>query len=225
MSVFSSFPGHAHRGIKKIFAANILTLGMIALLLLVLVESLTGGYFAARTLNLLGVIVLILSLTILVLELVGVCQAIYDEPSFAKARNMLLLTLGLSLLDIVMDSVVLDLAGDVTSLLTSLFIIKSIMRLAGILKNWSVQRLGQRLYWLVLILNGGSLCLSVLDNLIQSRGSGFDRVLVLILALAVLVLSIVATVMYTMYLHQAVKMTSVPAWQQPQEAEHGAIDN
>ena len=219
MSVYRSFPGHAHQGIKKLFTANILALAVTALLILTLVVALTGGYSAIKSLNALSVIVLILSLVTLVLEIVGVCQAIHDERYFANARNLLILTIVLAFINFFAESVLLDLAGDVTSLLASLYIIKGIMRLARTLNNWSVHHLGQRLYRLELIVGCGFLGLSVLSSVIQSRGSGVDRILVFILALSGLVLSIVATVMYTMYLYKAVKMTDIIYPGQPQGAE------
>ena len=213
MSLSYYNPVHSHRGIKKIFAANILALGVIVLSILVLALSLTGGYSAEGTVETLRVIVLIFSLLTLLLELVGVCQAARDESYFANARDILLLNIGLAVFSVLLKSVLpdfplLDLAGDAAGFLTMLFVVKGIMRLALNVHHWSMQRLGQRVFRLVLIASCSSIGLSVLAELVKSN-TGVSELLIFFLGLAVLVLSIVATVLYIRYLHRAAEMTDI----------------
>ena len=222
-------PVHARRGIKKIFAANILALGMIVLSILMLVESLTGGFSAEGTVETLRVIVLILSLLTLLLELVGACQAARDESFFANARDILLFNVGLAVFSVLLKSVLpdfplLDLIDDAAGLLTTLFVVKGIMRLALNMHHWSMHRLGQRVFRLVLIASCSSIGLSVLAGLVKSN-TGVRELLIFFLCLAVLVLSFVATVLYIRYLHRAVEMTDIIVPEQPQEAAHRAIEN
>lgn len=220
MSAFHRFPDNAHRGIKKIYNANILSLVMAVLMMVVLVELRKGSETAIGFAKFLSVVVLILSWIILVLEIVGVWQAGRDERYFKKARNMLILTIVFSALRTLLDSVLLDLASDVTGLLTSLSIIKAIMRVARHMDRSDMYHLGQQVHRLLLIVNGGSIGLSVIAELVKSEGSFVESVLILILSLAALILALLVTVMCLSYLRRAAEMTDTITPGQSQNAEY-----
>lgn len=171
------------------------------------------GSLAALPVLLLSLTVLGLSLASLILELMGVSRAARDQERFRDAQALIIvgIVLGVIQVFIPQESIfyaLLELVGSLLSLRVSLLIIRGIMELAELWGWGSLMDQGRRLRSIVLLTVLGTVLLSLLNSV--SHFSAKSPTLAILIAVAVLVLSIVELVLMLRYLADAITMLSSP---------------
>lgn len=207
-----SFPNNAHQGVKKIFAAGVLALIALCIEIVALVLAFTKGIFALNFIETLGWLSLILSVTSLVVELVGVNQAAKDEQTFRSARIALIVSTVFALLNFFVEEPkflvrLFSLTSNIASYCLCLFIIRAVINLAHKLKNQKVAELGIRLFRLCIIAFCYGFTLGLLLFFIEETYSA--RTLLFVLSIAACLVSIVQIVLYFLCLSRAIKMLDV----------------
>ena len=217
-----TFP-KAHAGVKKIYAAQIISLIGAAVLLLVsiisiLAVSLLNRGDAAFSLSLGAITTLlipiggaILLLVYFILVLIGIIQAKTDEPTFMKALICLILYFVASSLATVFTKYpiaqyALSAVGTAASLATAFFIILGIRKLARKLDRPDVDHRGVVTFRFLII---SSLLLIVADILTIILAKVPSPVLTSIKSIvnaAALILNIVGEIIYLVFLKKAVRM-------------------
>lgn len=207
MRVPPRFPGSAHRGIEKLYYAFLLILVVNALMILAVVMALLAkDVQTVRAAQLFVLIAGYVGFAVLVLELVGVCQACRDEALFKTARNLIVVGLLLNALAYFTDSGWIDFAGDIADFIGRLFILKGIMHLSSVLNRSDMYDRGKRLYRLTMIVECGAFGVTVLAEIMKIGASPAEEIAILLLSLVCLVLRIVELVQWVGYLSRAAKM-------------------
>lgn len=216
-----TFP-NAHKGVKKIFTAQIITLIGAAVLLLftiisiLAVAALRGNASASLSLGTITSLLIPIGGTILVLVyfilvLVGIIQAKADEPTFMKALICLILYLVASLLATILTKYpivknTLSAVGTVFDIATTFFIILGIRMLARKLDRPDIDHKGIVAFRFCII-SGLLLIASDIVAMIAAKVPG--TVLSSITSIvnpAALIMNLVASIIFLVFLNRAVRM-------------------
>lgn len=171
------------------------------------------GSLATLPVLLLSLAFLGLSLAALILELMGVSRAARDQERFDDAQVLIIVCIVLAFIQFLIPQesifyALLELVGSLLSLRVSLLIIRGIMELAELWGWGSLMDQGRRLRAIVLLSVLGSALLSLLNNV--TRFSAKSPTLAILIAVALLALSIVELVLMLRYLADAITMLSSP---------------
>lgn len=199
-------------GIQRIRKSMILSIWGAVAAAAILPVAMVGS-LATLPVQLLSLAVLGLSLASLILELMGVSRAARDQERFEDAQVLIIVGLVLAFIQFLIPQesifyALLDLVGSLLSLRVSLLIIQGIMELAELWGWGSLMDQGRRLRAIVLLTVLGSALLSLLNNV--SHFSAKSPTLTILIAVALLALSIVELVLMLRYLADAITMLSSP---------------
>lgn len=206
-------------GIQRIRKSMILSIWAAVAAAAMLLVAVVGS-LAVLPVLLLSLAALGLSLASLILELMGVSRAARDQERFRDAQALIIVGIVLAVIQVFIPQesifyALLELVGSLLSLRVSLLIIQGIMELAELWGWGSLMDQGRRLRSIVLLTVLGSVLLSLLNNV--SHFSAKSPTLAILIAVALLVLSIVELVLMLRYLADAITMLSSPepnAWPQ-----------
>lgn len=210
------FP-NAAKGVKKIFAAEIIEIIAAVLSIIAIIIGLAGvaaGAGGSEEGALVGVgsagVIILISLILLIvafiLSLVGIVNASKDEPAFKIALYGVIASIVISLVRSIFSSAatlvsICDILLKVAQIAVTVFIIQGIINLATKLNNEKVAGKGKTLLYIIV-------CVYVLSALttIVSAIFGAGSVAANILGIVSEVLEIVQGVVFIILLAQAKKM-------------------
>lgn len=225
--------GNTHRGLKKVYTSEVLSLISIigvALVTAIGLASFGGNYNATtRTIDIpadgagTGTILIIggvalcaavLLIVALIMQLVGLNQLKVQNKPFRWAFNLAIISLIVGFVSGLLSSVesmkfvagLADICSDFFEILITIFVIKGIMELAAVMGEDKMVKKGQHVYNVILALLVISIALNVVAGFIQNS----EAMLVVagVLSIVGSILSIVAVLMYLSYLSRSVKMTA-----------------
>ena len=210
---------NAYRGMKKIFAAEIIA---IAIAVLGVVTAILSVLPAAKEENsplilVLGVFALILGIAGIVsfiIQLIGIIQCSRDEGGFRAALFLIILSIVLSLLSTILDSLKVDWGmgkpiveslGNVATLIATVFIFLGIGSLAISLRNEAMARRARFLAFVTIGLYALSIILTIIPRLIPNPNEGAVAVLNALLVTGA-VLEVIVYIITVIFFGRAVKM-------------------
>ena len=214
------FP-NAAKGVKKLFAAEILTLiasfaMMLAIILAIITAAsamsqneVSGGTIAAG----LGTIILMVGSAVVamvggIMSLVGIIQASKDEDAFKTALYATILSLIAAVVYVIFSGNVTvtdicQIVQNVMSIIVTVYVITGITNLAEKLNNSTVSQKGRNLLLIIVVVYVLSLFASIIALFF---GGVFATVSAGIIGLVSVVLNIVAYIIYLTLLSKGNKM-------------------
>ena len=200
------FP-NALEGMKKIRTSTILSLCLAVLAALIFFCSMTQSEDVLPLLLIIVLAALVLSITGIILELVGVSRAARDMDSFSSARTALIVGLVISVVSgfFSQDSVlrsVMSLLNSVCSLFATMLILQATVDLANVSQRPDVAERGQSMLRVVIGLMVAGLVLAVVQLIVPSSAQALN----LVLSLAGLALSLLQAFLLLRYYREVIEM-------------------
>lgn len=218
------FP-NAHKGISRIYTAEILMLiGVIPTVLAIFAgivgiaaqNSPDGAGVAigfAATAGIFAIVGGVLAIIALIMNITGVNLASKDEPTFKNALIWLIVGLVVSFISSALTSSnsgladILKAIGNICSFLTTYYVITGIGVLADKLGNAEVKALGQKTLKLILYSYVVLIAAMLIAGILTLVGAGqAGATVAMILSLVATVMSIIVFVLYLRLLSKAKKM-------------------
>ena len=215
-----NYPANAHRGLKLIFLACIVSLVSALLSVFIALIPLLNLRVSTEMRQILVYAPLGFTVVCSLLELIGAGRASKDDEYFGRALTQLVLALVFSILKKVLEtpsellSNICGLISGFAGLFAVLDIIKGIMRVSDVLGWRDMQRQGRGLYKLTVVLSCCIIALPILTVLAAAlvRSSrtlhaiaGFFTMAMIVFLIA----DVVQVVWYMVYLHKGIKITNV----------------
>ena len=200
------FP-NALEGMKKIRTSTILSLCLAVLAALIFFCSMTQSEDVLPLLLIIVLAALVLSITGIILELVGVSRAARDMSSFSSARTALIVGLVISVASgfFSQDSVlrsVMSLLNSVCSIFATMLILQATVDLANVSQRPDVAERGQSMLRVVIGLMVAGLVLAVVQLIVPSSAQALN----LVLSLAGLALSLLQAFLLLRYYREVIEM-------------------
>jgi multisubunit Na+/H+ antiporter MnhG subunit len=200
------FP-NALEGMKKIRTSTILSLCLAVLAALIFFCSMTQSEDVLPLLLIIVLAALVLSITGIILELVGVSRAARDMDSFSSARTALIVGLVISVVSgfFSQDSVlrsVMSLLNSVCSIFATMLILQATVDLAKVSQRPDVAERGQSMLRVVIGLMVAGLVLAVVQLIVPSSAQALN----LVLSLAGLALSLLQAFLLLRYYREVIEM-------------------
>lgn len=200
------FP-NALEGMKKIRTSTILSLCLAVLAALIFFCSMTQSEDVLPLLLIIVLAALVLSITGIILELVGVSRAARDMDSFSSARTALIVGLVISVASgfFSQDSVlrsVMSLLNSVCSIFATMLILQATVDLAKVSQRPDVAERGQSMLRVVIGLMVAGLVLAVVQLIVPSSAQALN----LVLSLAGLALSLLQAFLLLRYYREVIEM-------------------
>lgn len=200
------FP-NALEGMKKIRTSTILSLCLAVLAALIFFCSMTQSEDVLPLLLIIVLAALVLSITAIILELVGVSRAARDMDSFSSARTALIVGLVISVVSgfFSQDSVlrsVMSLLNSVCSIFATMLILQATVDLAKVSQRPDVAERGQSMLRVVIGLMVAGLVLAVVQLIVPSSAQALN----LVLSLAGLALSLLQAFLLLRYYREVIEM-------------------
>ena len=200
------FP-NALEGMKKIRTSTILSLCLALLAALIFFCSMTQSEDVLPLLLIIVLAALVLSITGIILELVGVSRAARDMDSFSSARTALIVGLVISVASgfFSQDSVlrsVMSLLNSVCSIFATMLILQATVDLAKVSQRPDVAERGQSMLRVVIGLMVAGLVLAVVQLIVPSSAQALN----LVLSLAGLALSLLQAFLLLRYYREVIEM-------------------
>ena len=200
------FP-NALEGMKKIRTSTILSLCLAVLAALIFFCSMTQSKDVLPLLLIIVLAALVLSITAIILELVGVSRAARDMDSFSSARTALIVGLVISVVSgfFSQDSVlrsVMSLLNSVCSIFATMLILQATVDLAKVSQRPDVAERGQSMLRVVIGLMVVGLVLAVVQLIVPSSAQALN----LVLSLAGLALSLLQAFLLLRYYREVIEM-------------------
>ena len=200
------FP-NALEGMKKIRTSTILSLCLAVLAALIFFCSMTQSEDVLPLLLIIVLAALVLSITGIILELVGVSRAARDMDSFSSARTVLIVGLVISVVSgfFSQDSVlrsVMSLLNSVCSIFATMLILQATVDLAKVSQRPDVAERGQSMLRVVIGLMVAGLVLAVVQLIVPSSAQALN----LVLSLAGLALSLLQAFLLLRYYREVIEM-------------------
>ena len=200
------FP-NALEGMKKIRTSTILSLCLAVLAALIFFCSMTQSEDVLPLLLIIVLAALVLSITGIILELVGVSRAARDMSSFSSARTVLIVGLVISVVSgfFSQDSVlrsVMSLLNSVCSIFATMLILQATVDLAKVSQRPDVAERGQSMLRVVIGLMVAGLVLAVVQLIVPSSAQALN----LVLSLAGLALSLLQAFLLLRYYREVIEM-------------------
>lgn len=200
------FP-NALEGMKKIRTSTILSLCLAVLAALIFFCSMTQSEDVLPLLLIIVLAALVLSITGIILELVGVSRAARDMDSFSSARTALIVGLVISVVSgfFSQDSVlrsVMSLLNSVCSIFATMLILQATVDLANVSQRPDVAERGQSMLRVVIGLMVAGLVLAVVQLIVPSSAQALN----LVLSLAGLALSLLQAFLLLRYYREVIEM-------------------
>lgn len=200
------FP-NALEGMKKIRTSTILSLCLAVLAALIFFCSMTQSEDVLPLLLIIVLAALVLSITGIILELVGVSRAAQDMDSFSSARTALIVGLVISVVSgfFSQDSVlrsVMSLLNSVCSIFATMLILQATVDLANVSQRPDVAERGQSMLRVVIGLMVAGLVLAVVQLIVPSSAQALN----LVLSLAGLALSLLQAFLLLRYYREVIEM-------------------
>ena len=200
------FP-NALEGMKKIRTSTILSLCLAVLAALIFFCSMTQSEDVLPLLLIIVLAALVLSITGIILELVGVSRAARDMDSFSSARTALIVGLVISVVSgfFSQDSVlrsVMSLLNSVCSIFATMLILQATVDLAKVSQRSDVAERGQSMLRVVIGLMVAGLVLAVVQLIVPSSAQALN----LVLSLAGLALSLLQAFLLLRYYREVIEM-------------------
>ena len=200
------FP-NALEGMKKIRTSTILSLCLAVLAALIFFCSMTQSEDVLPLLLIIVLAALVLSITGIILELVGVSRAARDMDSFSSARTVLIVGLVISVVSgfFSQDSVlrsVMSLLNSVCSIFATMLILQATVDLANVSQRPDVAERGQSMLRVVIGLMVAGLVLAVVQLIVPSSAQALN----LVLSLAGLALSLLQAFLLLRYYREVIEM-------------------
>ena len=210
---------NAYQGVKKIFAAEILSLigsicatVMLALPVVGLLSAANGsqggtvaslGVFAV-----LAIATMVLAIIAFIFKLIGVNKASKDEPSFKIVLYLILAGIAVAVVGAVFSSnttvtSITSTLGEVVNLGVTVFIIQGIKNLAAKLDDEKMVKKGDTIFKYIIAIYALVIIAQIVTMILQNGAA-------LVVALVVIVISgileIIQYILYLIYLSKAKKM-------------------
>lgn len=225
--VFMTFT-NGYNGVKKVFAAEILTLIVSVLSAVTLAIGIvsatgllqedgdinTGAFAMAGIAGILVIVTMVLMIIALILELVGLGQAGKDEPMFKSAFILSIFSLVLSLANGILKAFVNDtnsVLDDVVALVQRIFaivvvflVIAGIQSFAQKLGDEKMAKKAKSVSWLIAIPYLLGAIASLLPGIFGANN--VSNTIAVILAIVGGVLTVIGSIVYLVYIGQAKKM-------------------
>ena len=200
------FP-NALEGMKKIRTSTILSLCLAVLAALTFFCSMTQSEDVLPLLLIIVLAALVLSITAIILELVGISRAARDMNSFSSARTALIVGLVISVVSgfFSQDSVlrsVMSLLNSVCSIFATMLILQATVDLANVSQRSDVAERGQSMLRVVIGLMVAGLVLAVVQLIVPSSAQALN----LVLSLARLALSLLQAFLLLRYYREVIEM-------------------
>ncbi len=200
------FP-NALEGMKKIRTSTILSLCLAVLAALTFFCSMTQSEDVLPLLLIIVLAALVLSITAIILELVGISRAARDMNSFSSARTALIVGLVISVVSgfFSQDSVlrsVMSLLNSVCSIFATMLILQATVDLAKVSQRPDVAERGQSMLRVVIGLMVAGLVLAVVQLIVPSSAQALN----LVLSLAGLALSLLQAFLLLRYYREVIEM-------------------
>ena len=200
------FP-NALEGMKKIRTSTILSLCLAVLAALIFFCSMTQSEDVLPLLLIIVLAALVLSITAIILELVGISRAARDMDSFSSARTALIVGLVISVVSgfFSQDSVlrsVMSLLNSVCSIFATMLILQATVDLAKVSQRPDVAERGQSMLRVVIGLMVAGLVLAVVQLIVPSSAQALN----LVLSLAGLALSLLQAFLLLRYYREVIEM-------------------
>ena len=200
------FP-NALEGMKKIRTSTILSLCLAVLAALIFFCSMTQSEDVLPLLLIIVLAALVLSITGIILDLVGVSRAARDMDSFSSARTALIVGLVISVVSgfFSQDSVlrsVMSLLNSVCSIFATMLILQATVDLAKVSQRPDVAERGQSMLRVVIGLMVAGLVLAVVQLIVPSSAQALN----LVLSLAGLALSLLQAFLLLRYYREVIEM-------------------
>lgn len=205
------FYENALEGVKNLRTSVICSIWLLVVSSLVLLTTLAEVPFF---LIILGIAVLVLGITALILELLGVSKAARDMAVFGSAKTILIIGLVLSVAAVIFQEgsvprMLLNVINSILSLWALILIIQGLIAFAKVYKREDLIREGQSLLRLVMVLGCLGVLLELLDAILSS--SSGSQTLRIILSVIVLVLGCCRLAMMLRYLNHIIGMLASAA--------------
>lgn len=197
---------NALRGIRTIRTANRLHVWLAVIAFLVLLIGLGAGSSGLGILLVLSLAGLVLSITAIIMELVGVSRAARDIELFRAAMIALIVGLIASILSAFFEdstvNTILDLVNALCSLVASIFILKGIIALAEIYERGDLVEEGHRLIWITVFVKVIGMISNVLSSVLPETASAPA----IIIAVVVLLLGLIQLFLFLSCLKKVIAM-------------------